>query len=212
MENENSAPSSPLKGIVSVVVGLLLAILGYKQFAPGDSSTQTPNNSAPPARQEPVDKSAGVENSRTSPSAAPTSGPGTKPAVQNSPRRDLEIDERHHGHTLAKHVGKTDAELLQRLKNESDISSASTWNDRDTAERCVGEALAENAQKIQAWVKRGGDEKLALDHTCSSPEAIGRSMRHGKSVSEPCHKARIVLAIDRKSGDYFVLTAYPEAR
>jgi hypothetical protein len=41
-------------------------------------------------------------------------------------RRDLRADEALGGHTLARHVGKTDAELAARLKREPQISAAST--------------------------------------------------------------------------------------
>lgn len=204
MERESPPPSSPIKGIVSVIVGLLLAVLGYNQLAPGNTAQQPAPNNPPAVKTEVV--------APTTPSDTPRESPSAKALAASSTRHNLDIDERHHGHTLAKHVGKTDAELLERLKREPDISSASTWTDRDTAERCIGEALAANAAKIQTWLKRGGVDKLAFVSTCNSEKPIGRSIHHGKTTAEPCHKANIVLAIDRKSGDYFVLTAYPEAR
>src|SRR5262245_62492121 len=69
------------------------------------------------------------------------------PAGAQEPRetsfdRDLSVDEAMGGHTLARHVGKSDDELATRLRNEPQISSASTYTDRVTAERVVGAALA----------------------------------------------------------------------
>src|SRR5437660_1123632 len=78
---------------------------------------------------------------RTSP--ATNQAPSREPAVrrQDRPTRDLSIDEAKGGHTLARHVGRTDAELRDRLRREQ-ISSASTYTDRAAAEHAVGAALA----------------------------------------------------------------------
>src|SRR5262249_4570432 len=62
----------------------------------------------------------------------------TSAPVPQQPRRaagdhDLSGDEAMGGHTLARHIGKTDAELIERLRQEPDISSASTYTDRQTA-------------------------------------------------------------------------------
>ena len=42
---------------------------------------------------------------------------------------DLEADEALGGHTMARHVGRTDAQLAERLQRERDISAASTYTD-----------------------------------------------------------------------------------
>ena len=69
-------------------------------------------------------------------------------------RHDLSLDEAAGGHTLRKHVGRTDAELRQRLHRERNISAASTWNDRDSAESAIGAAIAEQNNKISRWLER----------------------------------------------------------
>jgi Bacterial CdiA-CT RNAse A domain len=77
-----------------------------------------------------------------------------KPA--NLPGRDLSVDESMGGHTLARHVGKIDAELLQRLRREPQISAASTYTDRTSAESVVGAALAARGRSEMPM----GDGKL----------------------------------------------------
>src|SRR5262245_17254362 len=72
------------------------------------------------------------------------------------PRRDLAVDESMGGHTLARHVAKSDAELAERLRRERQISAASTYTDRATAERSVGAALADGGGKLASWQKRSG--------------------------------------------------------
>ncbi len=126
-------------------------------------------------------------------------------------RHDLSVDEQRGGHTLARHVGRTDAELLERLARERGISAASTYSDRAAAESTVARALAQNATRVQSWLSRTGPHpNLALDYH-GAGIVIGRSLARGRQTSVPCDNAIVVL---RWSGgsDYYVLTSYPEAR
>jgi toxin YxiD len=123
---------------------------------------------------------------------------------------DLSKDEDRGGHTLRKHVGRTDQELLERLQHERNISAASTWTDRTAAEQTVGEALRFNREKILSWQSRGYPRaNLALHF--NAHRVIGRTIRQGESQSSACSEAVIVL----KAGsgvNFIVLTTYPEAR
>jgi len=137
---------------------------------------------------------------------APKSPDGS---ASNSPH-NLAVDEEHGGHTLERHVGRSDAELRQRLEREPDISAASTYTDRATAERVVGAALAQNADKIQRWVERGPRRpNLVLDYTDAN-NPIGRTMFPRAMGSVPCDHAIVVLRAD--DSGYYVLTSYPECK
>src|SRR5579883_3004153 len=94
-------------------------------------------------------------------------------------------------HTLRKHVGCTDAQLRERLRHEPEISAASTWSDRETAERALGLALAQNQDKIQRWLARDRHPNLVLDYDGDQP--LGRSLRRGAGQPQPCSHATIVL-------------------
>ena len=123
---------------------------------------------------------------------------------------DLAVDEQHGGHTLARHIGKTDAELRQRLQDEPNISAASSYTDKMTAERAVGAALQQNAEKIDRWLDRGPRRpNLVVDYT-NPTDAIGRVMYPRAMGSVPCDHAIVVLKADGDS--YYVLTSYPECR
>lgn len=127
-----------------------------------------------------------------------------------SDRYDLGRDEQRGGHTLDKHVGRTDAELRERLDRERDISAASTWTDLTSAEETVAAALRRNQDKVDRWNDRGFPRpNLALHFDAGRP--IGRTMHHSESSSEPCSGAVVVLRADRDGG-FFVLTTYPEDR
>ncbi len=141
----------------------------------------------------------------TASAAAPTM---PESRAGSADKRDLSQDESRGGHTLARHVGRTDEELRERLILE-EISAASTWPDHATAERIVARALAQEAEKISAWQHRTGPRtNLALHYR--SDEVIGRSLRPGAKETRSCHSAVIVLKWAGQ--DWFVLTAYPEER
>ena len=123
-------------------------------------------------------------------------------------RYDLARDEARGGHTLERHIGKSDAELRQRLENES-IATDSTYTDRGTAEMAVAAAVRENSAKINRWLHRpGGHSNLVLDYDSNSMP-VGRSMRRDDSQSFPCSHAVAVLKW-LSPGDYYVLTSYPD--
>lgn len=125
-------------------------------------------------------------------------------------QRDLSQDEAAGGHTLRKHVGRTDEELRERLRLERHIAAASTWTDRATAEQSVGTALAQNTEKIAKWLNRpSGHPNLVVDYDGDHP--IGRTLQRGSDQSRPCDHAVIVLKW-RDDGGYYVLTSYPECR
>ncbi len=141
----------------------------------------------------------------------PDNGPAAAAPTFGATRRDLSQDESAGGHTLHKHVGRSDAELSERLRHERNISAASTWNDRDSAESAVGAAIAQQQGKITRWLERDSHPNLVLDYDGDSAHPFGRTLRRGAEQAEPCAHAVIVLKWD-DANTYHVLTAYPECR
>jgi hypothetical protein len=127
--------------------------------------------------------------------------------------RDLARDEAMGGHTLARHVGRTDEQLRQRLAREPGISAASTYTDRATAERVVAETLTQAVSRVRDWTaRRGSRPNLALHYRSQDGRTVGSSIDRGGSRSRPCEGAIVVLRWDERRGTYFVLTSYPENR
>jgi len=154
----------------------------------------------------------------TRPPASERSGPApfTETARRGSQAataapRDLSQDEAAGGHTLRKHVGRTDDQLRERLDHERNISAASTWNDRASAEAAVGAAISEQANKIFRWLERDRHPNLVLDYDGDPSHPFGRTLRRGSGIVEPCAHAVIVLKWNPPES-YYVLTAYPECR
>jgi hypothetical protein len=126
------------------------------------------------------------------------------------PRHDLSVDEEQGGHTLSRHVGRSDEQLRERLQREPDISAASTYSDRESAEQAVGAAIHDNQDRLQRWLqRRGGHPNLVLDYYGDRP--VGRTLRRGQDRTEPCSHAIVVLRWLGRD-EYYVLTSYPECR
>ena len=156
---------------------------------------------------------------------APGCGPAATPAraperpaesrISQSPvsygnRYDLAKDEARGGHTLSKHVGRTDDELRERLQRERNITAASSWTDRATAEYVVEEALRAERGRVESWMRRGYPRaNVALHYDAGRP--VGRSLRRGEDRVVDATEAVIVLRADGPDS-FYVLTAYPEAR
>jgi hypothetical protein len=129
------------------------------------------------------------------------------------PRRDLGGDESRGGHTLARHVGRTDSQLLDRLAREPRISAASTYTDRATADLVVGLALEGERGRVDAWRRRSGSRlNLVLHVDAPRGPPIGRVMRRGSRRSFPATSALVVLRWNEGLQDFYVLTSYPETR
>ena len=145
------------------------------------------------------------------PPSTTTPAPATPAArTESTPTRDLALDESLGGHTLARHVGKSDAELADRLRREPRISAASTYTDRTIAERVVGAALARAGGKLTAWEQRSGRRpNLVLNYT-EPRQPIGRSLRRGQPSARTASRAIVVLRWHERSDRFYVLTSYPE--
>lgn len=124
------------------------------------------------------------------------------------PGGGLDFHESAGGHTLEKHVGKTEAQLAQRLADEKRISGASSFTYRSVAESAIAEAMNEKKSAIDSWVKKGGNRYTIQYNTY---KVIGITLRRGASKATSASRLKIILQRSTKlSPGYFILTAYPE--
>lgn len=116
------------------------------------------------------------------------------------------------GHTILKHVGKTEAELRARLAAQRGITGASSFSTLDVAERVISSGLRANAARIQAWASQasaaGGAANLKLVHSASS--VIGHGVMRATNVLQPMTRLQIILKFEVYNGNpYYILTAFP---
>ena len=132
------------------------------------------------------------------------------PAAAEDERYDLGRDEARGGHTLARHVSRSDDQLRDRLRREPRIGAASTYTDHPTAERVVARTLSRDRARVQNWLARQGPRpNLAIDYRGDKQEPIGRSVTRRNPKPVVCSDAVVVLRWDGQRG-FFVLTSYPE--
>ncbi len=173
-------------------------LLLFTLVVAGCGQSEPPNSAEPAA-------------SASAPEPAPEATRREPPPRPSAPIHDLSTDEASGGHTLARHVGKTDDELRARLRREPDISSASTYTDRTTAEGVVGAALAAPPRAFDAWRNRQGSRPNFVIHF-GAYRVIGRSVGRRSTEAVPCEDALVVIRWDVRRDRFFVLTSYPEAR
>lgn len=145
--------------------------------------------------------------------ASPITQPAKAPAGVAPVLYNLAADEALGGHTIARHVGKTDRELADRLRREPQISAASTYTDLVTARRVVAAAVASSQARIRAWTAASGlRPNLVLSYTEPGGRSIGRSLRRGTRVATTASRATVVLRWLARERRWIVLTSYPEVR
>ena len=109
-------------------------------------------------------------------------------------------------HTLARHVGKTDEELMRRFSGPKPPKSASTFPDGQTAELAISKIVQDRETLIAKWLA-GGDDRMVLQGVAD--RIIGRTMDRAGNV-EGVRGVRIILDRDPTMPDGFrIFTAYP---
>ncbi|HEX8081190.1 MAG TPA: RNase A-like domain-containing protein [Jatrophihabitans sp.] len=74
------------------------------------------------------------------------------------------------GHTLAKHVGKTEDYLRHRLATEPQLKAASTFYDREIAENTIARVLDAHGPRVNRWLEGTGKTHRLVG---SMPQHVG---------------------------------------
>jgi Bacterial CdiA-CT RNAse A domain len=109
------------------------------------------------------------------------------------------------GHTIEKHVGQTNQQLIDRVKAEN--RNASTFPDRATAERSCAEAVDAKQDEIEEFLKSNKNQRK-LEFNCSFE--TGTLVPKDTLTPERVKGVRIILRrTPQLPGGYRVHTAYP---
>jgi len=111
------------------------------------------------------------------------------------------------GHTIARHIGKTDADLINRLTTERRIAGASSFASESIAESVISSTINSNRGAIKTWINSGATTNLRLDYT--GTVIIGRGIMRRVGVVNDLSNARIILKANG-NGSYYILTAFPQ--
>lgn len=94
------------------------------------------------------------------------------------------------GHTLAKHVGKSEEFLRNRLATEPHIKAASTFYDRQTAETALSTLMDANAAEITRWLGSGTRSIILTGRTS---QAVGIALLRGAARTVEAAGIKLVL-------------------
>jgi RHS repeat-associated protein len=128
-------------------------------------------------------------------------GRGISPIVEGG---GLVAHEVAGGHLLARHVGKSTAELAARLAAETRIPAASTFLSRAEAEAAMAGLLNANAIRISSWAAAGARGRLTFDGAFSG----GSVLMRGASSPTTGSGVRAVLQ-GSGGGGWNILTGFP---
>jgi len=123
------------------------------------------------------------------------------------PGGGLQAHEAAGGHLIQRHVGQTDTDLVARLNAQPNISAASSFPNRATAETAVSSALDANSNRINGFLT-GSRNRLVLDHDTGS--VIGSVVQRGSTTPVSTTNVRVVLQRDASMPTgYRIVTGFP---
>lgn len=117
-------------------------------------------------------------------------------------------DDRWGGHTVERHVGKSDEDLRVRLARDTRLSTASAWDSPEIAARVIDATLERHAGELVTWLARAppGNRRV-IDHR--GRERVGRAIRaEDPRKVVPLTNARLVIEA-LGQGRWRLITAYP---
>ena len=98
------------------------------------------------------------------------------PSSDEVPGGGLEAHEQAGSHLIERHVGKSEQDLIDRLKKEN-ISASSSFRDLPSAEHFVAATIAEHQDQVDAWVDGQGGNRLVIDARFDASTGIQRATR-----------------------------------
>ena len=112
------------------------------------------------------------------------------------------------GHTLLKHVGKTEAELRARLVLEPSIPAAGSFPSLRVAEVVLSDALKAEAAKIHTWATGPRIGNYVFSYHAGRD--IGYGVLRSSNRLVKMQSVRVVLRTTQIHGKlYFILTSFP---
>ncbi len=113
------------------------------------------------------------------------------------------------GHTIAKHVGRTEEQLRARLAAERRIPAASSFRTLSAAETVVSDILRANATPVRTWAARAlPTQRLRI--TYDAANTIGYGVVRSTGVLRDMQKVFLVIEKTTRGGKlYFIVTAFP---
>lgn len=122
----------------------------------------------------------------------------------------LAAHEAQGGHAIARHVGRTEAQLRARLVEQPLIPAASTFKSLAEAEKAVSSCLKANKAQIVNWAQTAAPDGMRLRLIWNASGPVGHGVVRATGKLTPMSKVHVVLQKKAVHGKlYYVLTAFP---
>ena len=126
--------------------------------------------------------------------------------VGENGRRDVNIQEQSGGHTIERHVGKSESWLRNRIENEN-IDFASSFRNEQIANRAQGRFVNRFRNEVNDWLKSKNPENFVKQFDMNEP--VGIIVENGKSGHTVTSRVTVVLAKDNSPQGWHFVTSYP---
>ncbi|MBB5499541.1 RNase A-like domain-containing protein [Paraburkholderia sp. MM5384-R2] len=111
------------------------------------------------------------------------------------------------GHTIEKHVGRTEAQLRERLRLEPKRDVVSSFRDLPTAEWAISNVMESNTLKIRNWAQSNPRHVLTLFHNAG--KTVGYGINRETGQVKGMSMVQVVLKYEKYNGmPYYILTSY----
>jgi hypothetical protein len=111
------------------------------------------------------------------------------------------------GHTIDRHVGKTEQQLMERLQDHEKLRRASTFVDEASAEQLIARVLERRSADIDAWMdSTTGRLTLTEDLGVRTGVTVSRD----GSTTTPTAVRVVLLSDPRTASGWRILTAFPD--
>jgi hypothetical protein len=114
------------------------------------------------------------------------------------------------GHTLAKHVGKSETWLRNRLEKDpkmEDENFCSSFRNEAIANRVQGQFVKQHRAMLERWLKNNESHILKTEVVMREP--VGIVVERGKSGASETHTSRVVVIRDSSAQGWHILTSFP---
>lgn len=115
------------------------------------------------------------------------------------------------GHTIARHVAQTDAQLAARLATSTRLSAVSTFGSLAEAETAISAVMRAQKGAITAWARTATVGSRQAFVAAAPRAGVGRVLVRGATSPVAGRTIRVVLKKEAFNGKlYYILTAFPE--
>jgi len=123
-------------------------------------------------------------------------------------RRDLDLHELLGGHTIEKHVGKTEKWLRQRLKDNPLIEATSSFYNKEVANRAQIQTTKLYGKEFDEWAKNSASD-FPIKRVIEMNEPAGIVVMRGKDGIQISSKVEVRVVKDNTERGWHIISTFP---